>query len=122
MLWKIYFWVLLLTVAGGSMMMIPQISNFTLADFEGLAEGIVLVLAVNAYVYKGVKFPARAWAVLFVAVAVIWALQILTYAGILPFAFLQTRSFEISLLQVLGTMAFSAPAMYTMYKMGFVKS
>ena len=121
MIWKIYFWFLLISLVGSVLSMIPHFLNFNPSDIEGVVEGVIYVLALNAYIWKGVKFPARVWATLFIAIVSIVTLQILSYAGVLPFAFLQTTAYEASLPLALASVVISIPALYVMYKMGFEK-
>lgn len=99
--------------------MIRLIADFNLADYEGLAEGVIYILVALSFLYKKTIFRARTWAGLCVAIVLIWIVQILAYLGVPTLSFAVSNVMPSSIFPVLATMIFATPALYDMYVLGF---
>lgn len=84
MLWKIYFWVYLVLSIIGLFSLLPQLSLFNFASWEGLAESVLLVIGTYAFVYNKSIFPNAAWKVIFSLISLVWIAQLIYYSNAVP--------------------------------------
>ena len=61
MFWKIYAGIYILFVVVGALFLIPTISSWNFASWEGVIESILLAIGVFAFAYKKQWFNKETW-------------------------------------------------------------
>jgi len=123
--WKIYFWIYAVLSAIGLLVLLPQLSTFNFATYEGLLESILLVIGTYTFIYKKHIIP-NIWKIIFFLMLIVWAIQLIYYSNAIPSITPYLRFFETSISQGYGTVVFtmiiSIPAIFAVYKLGFSKT
>lgn len=81
MFWKIYFWGYLVLTVLGVLLMLKSIQTLTFANWEGIIEGVILLVGVYSYTFKRHIFKLHIWKMIFWYLAVVWAVAILYSLG-----------------------------------------
>src|SRR3989338_3212318 len=125
MFWKIYAWIYVVVTALGTLAIIPKVSSWDFALWEGTIEGLLLAIGVFVFAHKKQLFNEIAWKIIFIAILLFWVAAIISYAtNAQSLDFLKANVDvlgEHSLGMVLFTIIFSIPALLAIYKMGFRK-
>ncbi|MBI4136497.1 hypothetical protein HY469_00385 [Candidatus Roizmanbacteria bacterium] len=125
---KIYFWIILILSILGIPLVLVHSSAFTLNDWRGLAESILIIIAPFSYAFGKRLFDSQIWKVLFWYTVVFWSLDALyvfipdinldglnrLFVSGLPESI--SNSFGVIL-----SIVFGLPALYAMYKLAYGK-
>jgi hypothetical protein len=122
MFWKIYAWIYVVITAVGFLFLIPGIGSWNFASWEGVAESILLAIGVFVFAYKKQLFNKATWKFIFIAILLVWIVQIISYSTNVQFlTFLKVNVIEQGIGTVLLTIIVSIPALVAIYKIGFGK-
>ncbi len=122
MFWKIYAWIYVVITVVGFLFLIPAISSWNFASWEGIIEGILLAIGVFVFAYKKQMFNKAAWKFIFIAILLVWVADIIFYVANIQFLrFLEVNAFEHGVGEVLFSIIVSIPALVAIYKLSFQK-
>lgn len=130
MLWKIYFWVLLILTIIGFIGSVPLLTSLTFADWRGVAESVLIFIGAYAYLFKKEVFRSQVWKILFWYLIIFWSLDLLYHLFLgQSLDFLQVlfkNSSEVSSstggdFGVLASIVLGLPALYAIYKLAYRK-
>lgn len=124
MWWKIYFWILLILSIIGFVGTLSKISSFTLADWRGAIESIIVVMGVYSFVFQKNIIASKNWLLIFWYLVIAWSLDIVHSLGI-NFGPLDLL-FKITIvdggfLMAASSILLAAPGLYTIYKLSLQK-
>lgn len=126
MLWKAYFYIYTFLNIVGFLVLLPQLSTYNFATWEGLLETLFLILGTYVFVFKKKMFSKNVWKGLFIVILTIWLLQLTLYANAVPFLTPYLMFLKTSVSQSYGgvsvSVVISIPALYAIYKLGFSKN
>jgi len=121
MLWKIYFWIYTVLTVLGFLFLLPQLPIFNLMDYEGIIEGIFIILGLYSYIYKKKFLSKNNWRAIFYFIAIIWVIQLIAYANAIPLLTPYISIFKLNTIstynEVIFGVFFSLPALYVIYKL-----
>lgn len=122
MFWRIYALIYVVMSATALLFLIPAIGSWNFATWEGVTESVILSIGVFTFAYKKQLFNQAAWKFIFIAISLIWILDIIFYVTNIQFlSFLKMNAYEASMGDVLFSIIVSIPALVAIYKIGFRK-
>lgn len=122
-LWKIYFWIILVLVGLGVLATFVDTSNLKAGDWSSLVEGVILTAGIFSFVFAKKIFSNKVWQVIFFLLIGVLILD--TIHRFAPSAEIkQLLSFraveeEVPLTFLLIGQALFIPAYYTIYQLAF---
>lgn len=128
MWWKIYFWINVVFFTIGILVLIPQLSKFSLGDWMSIISNFILMFGLYIYVFKRTDFKKdKLWKNIFVVNFIF-----LIFTGIDFFLFSESLSssilpafksnLDLNKADMMFTLMFSIPAFYANFKLAFGKS
>ncbi len=123
--WKIYFWIFLFLSALSVFSVLPVLSTFNIAGYEGLIELVILNTGLYAYVFRKNLFKLSHWRIVFWAIIAVWTGGVLYYSNAIPIltpflAFLEINPPQ-QYYEVIASILLSSPALYAIYALGFLR-
>ena len=119
MWWKVYFWIYLSLIIADIVAVFPRIEVFTFANWEGIAEGILLLLGTYSYIFKKHVFKPQVWKIIFWYMVIVWILGFIYAFGtdLGPLNILYGTNISVNLGAAFLAVVFVLPGLYAIYQL-----
>lgn len=122
-IWKIAFWLYLFLVGVGTLSMVSSVYRWSIADWRGILEGILLILGMFELGFRRKVFASKIWNIAFAYLIIAWTLDLFyifflrNKLGIVKSVFETTGSDSATSSNVELAVLLGLPGLYAVYKL-----